>query len=164
MNASVAELGDRDVLAALGQVTEELGANLDEPAPLADPEEARAALAALLRETGVRPEATPQTIVADDEAAPAVGREVLSVLLTDDVSHDAAVEAVQSPPPDDQLSIELALAGAVVLGALITWLQTKVHIKVKREAGETSFEFELTKDATDPETIKEVASTVGGLI
>lgn len=164
MAASVAELRDRDVLAALGQVTEDLGASIDERAPIANDDEARAALAALLRETAVRPDASPDAIVADTDAAPAIGREMLLVLLSDEVSRPAAADAVQSPPSDDQLSIELALAGAVVLGALITWLQTRVRIKVKREAGQTSFEFDLAKNATDPETIKKVAATVAGLI
>lgn len=164
MAASVAELRDREVLAALAQVTEDLGVGIEDPAPIADTAEARAALAALLQKTGRRPDAAADDIVADEDAAPAVGREMLSILLADNASRDAAAEAVESPPADDQLSIELAIASAVVLGALITWLQTKIHIKVKREAGQTSFEFELTKDATDPETIEKVASTVGSLI
>jgi hypothetical protein len=62
------------------------------------------------------------------------------------------------------MSIELAIGAAVVLGLLITWLQTKVDIKISREGGETSWSFELHKDATDPKTIKEVASTVAGFV
>jgi len=165
MPSSIAELHDREVLAILGQVTEDLQASAAAPsAPIADDQEARAALAAFLRTTGVIEDATPNAIVADDIAATELSREVLTVLLEDEASSALATEAVQSPPADDQMSIELAMAGAVVLGALITWLQTKVHIKVKREAGETSFEFELLKDATDKDTIKNVASTVAKMI
>jgi hypothetical protein len=36
---------------------------------------------------------------------------------------------VEDPPEDEQLVIETAIVAAVVLGALVTWLQTKVGLR-----------------------------------
>jgi hypothetical protein len=64
----------------------------------------------------------------------------------------------------EQLVIETAIVAAVVLGALVTWLQTKVHFSIKRTDGKTSIEFSLDKDATDSATLKSIAETVAKLL
>jgi len=62
------------------------------------------------------------------------------------------------------MSVEMAVAGAVVLGALITWLQTKIKLRVTRADGKTSFDFELQKDQTDNSVIKDVTNSVKSLL
>jgi hypothetical protein len=54
-----------------------------------------------------------------------------------------------NPPSDVQKSPELALAGAVILGALISWLQTTIEIEMNRgKDGKLDFSFRLKKEAT----------------
>jgi len=146
----------------LGHLTTDLR-DAGSDVPVANETEARAALAAFLAQTGEGSPADPADVIPDGTAL-AAGRELLVTLLDDDSTAELAGEYVDDPPDDDQMSIELAIGAAVVLGLLITWLQTKIDIKISREGGETSWSFELHKDATDPETIKEVASTVAGFV
>lgn len=98
--------------------------------------------------------------VFDDEAAAlAAARRLLVVALDDSETAAVATPIVEDPPADDQLAVETAAAGIVVLAALISWLQTKVDIKVHRKDGKTEFLFHLRKAATDPETLKNIANT-----
>ena len=58
------------------------------------------------------------------------------------------------------MSVELAISSAIVLGALISWLQTKLQLKVSRKEGKTDFEFELKKQGASNSVIKQVANVV----
>ena len=75
-----------------------------------------------------------------------------------------AVAAVENPPADSQKSVELAIAGAVILGSLVAWLQTSIEIKVNRKGGKLDFSFNIKKDATQGKTLHDIAKTVAGLI
>jgi hypothetical protein len=61
---------------------------------------------------------------------------------------------------DAARSVELALGAAVILGALVTWLQTKFEIEIKHEDGQTSFHFSARKNPTGTALIKDVAKSV----
>jgi hypothetical protein len=158
-------LSDREVLLVLSHLTAELRESVDtESSPVTSAPEAREALAAFLNDYGPGEGAPADAIVPDDANAAALGRELLAVLVRDDVAGDTARALVEAPPDDAQMSLELAIGAAIVLGVLITWLQTKVDLSVKHEHGETSWQFKLHKDAADPEVIKDVVGTVSKLV
>jgi hypothetical protein len=86
-------------------------------------------------------------------------------MLLQDPETRAVTEAlIANPPDDEQRSIELAIAGAVILGGLITWLQTKLEIEVHRKDGKTEFRFHLRKDPTKDSLLRNTAKQVGKLL
>lgn len=69
------------------------------------------------------------------------------------------------PPEDGQKSPEFALAGAVILGCLITWMQTNIDIGVNRHKdGTVDYSFKIRKKASGERLIRQVTKTVGNLI
>ena len=108
-------------------------------------DEARLLLAELLREYDAK-DVDPSEIAASETDAQAMARRTLSLFTEDPSTAPVAQAVVEEPPEDEQLVIETAIVAAVVLGALVTWLQTKVHVSVKHADGKTSFEFSLDKD------------------
>lgn len=102
--------------------------------------------------------------MSDDTKSGALGREMLKLLLRDETTHAKAEEMVAKPPVDEQMSVELAVAGAVIIGTLVSWLQTKVNLKVSKKDGQTAFEFEMTKDAAGTEAIRKPARSVMTLL
>ncbi|MGW1892292.1 hypothetical protein ACWCP6_18855 [Streptomyces sp. NPDC002004] len=54
--------------------------------------------------------------------------------------------------------MEAAAAGVVVVAVLVTWLQTKVDLRIRRRNGSTDFDFHLTKQAAETGTLREMAS------
>lgn len=74
------------------------------------------------------------------------------------------IEALLADPPkDEQMSVELAVAGAVLLGAVVSWLQTRVKISYSREGGETSFTVDIEKSAADSDLLTSVVKAIAGL-
>ena len=106
----------------------------------------------------------PEGVFAGDQPEPAIAREVLGLLLSDPATQKVAMETVGNPPPDSQKSVELAIAGAVILGSLIAWLQTSVEIQMQRKDGKLDFSFKLKKAATDGTTLATIAKTVAKLV
>ena len=99
-------------------------------------------------------------MISADAQAERAARETLNLLLKDPRNAPQVQALIEQPPANSQPSVELALSGAIVLGVVITWLQTKVHLKVSRKGGKAEFEFELKKDAPSDTLIKTVAKTV----
>jgi hypothetical protein len=130
MTKAIEQFDDRTVLGILSQVTADLHEQLpsSETSAIASLSDARAALAALLEQQGAS-SVDPTSIFAEDQPDPAVARHVLDLLSTDSETRGATAEAIANPPTDSQKSVELAIAGAVILGSLITWLQTSVEIR-----------------------------------
>jgi hypothetical protein len=158
--SAVDRLSDRSVLLSLQELAETVGSDVAEVAP--DEQEAVELLAALLASTGLPPE--PATALREEGAAVEAGRKLLGHALLDPDTERPAAEIVTDPPSDDQMSVELAVAAAVVLGALIAWLQTKIDIRVSRKDGKSEFEFRATKAATQPALLRQVAETVAGIL
>lgn len=132
------------------------------PAVAADSEEATALIAALLAGAGVADGAV-ETLARADHAT-AAARRLLEHLRHDPDTAEPVSRILADPPADAQLSVEAAATVAVVLGALITWLQTKVDIQVTRKDGKTEFEFRLTKDTTDSAGIRRIVEVVSGVL
>ncbi|BCY08917.1 hypothetical protein [Actinoplanes sp. L3-i22] len=158
------ELDERSILLVL----QEMGAQMREDLPVGEEtvrteDEARLLLAQLVREHGGR-DIDPAAIAGNEPDAEVLAQRSLGLFAADPATAPLAQALVQDPPQDEQLVVETAILAAVVLGSLVTWLQTKVHIKVKRAGGKTSFEFSLDKDAADAETVKAVAQQVAKLL
>ena len=156
-------LDDRSVLLVLQEISAQLGEDLaaDERTVQTE-DEARLLLAELLREYDVK-DVDPSEIAASETDAQALARRTLSLFTEDPSTAPVAQAVVEDPPEDEQLVIETAIVAAVVLAALVTWLQTKVHISVERVDGKTTFKFSLDKDATDPSLLKSLAEAVAKL-
>lgn len=151
----LAHLDDRQVVLVLGHLTGDLPASTR----VQSEDDAREAVAAFLAEFGdetVDPGRLAGSDVADDAAA----RALLQAMLDDPATAAAASELVDDPPDDEQLSVELALMSAVLLGATIAWLQTKVSLEITVEDGKRSFRFTAHKEAADPGVIKDVVATI----
>jgi hypothetical protein len=165
MTKTIEQFDDRTVLGILSQVTADLHERLpgSETSAVASLSDARAAIAALLEQQG-ESSVDPESIFAADQPDPASARHVLDLLLADPETKEAAAEAVANPPADSQKSVELAIAGAVILGSLIAWLQTSVEIQMHRKDGKLGFSFKLKKEATKGKTLADVAKSVAKLI
>jgi hypothetical protein len=164
--AAVDALDDRGVLLILQDLTVSLEDRLPAERTVAvqSEEEARLAIASLLRDTGQAPAVDLASIVPDEAEAARLGRKLLELSLQDPDTQQVAEALVRQPPADEQMDFGATLGAAIVLGALITWLQTKVRLRVRRAQGKTEFDFEVNKDKTDPAVIKSVAETVGKLL
>ncbi|MFE9611481.1 hypothetical protein [Streptomyces sp. NPDC006012] len=62
------------------------------------------------------------------------------------------------------MSVEAALAATAVLALLITWLQTKVVLRIRRKGGKTEVDFTIDKQATDGRTLREIATALGAVL
>ena len=83
----------------------------------------------------------PQQVLPDEGSHAAQARALLRLMLQDPATHAVVQPLIDNPPDDEQRSVELTLAGGVILGGLVTWLQTKVEIDVQRKGGKTDFGF-----------------------
>src|SRR5262249_49430166 len=126
-------------------------------------EEARQAVASLIAGPDDRRRQASSSEIVPDEAMP-MARRLLTMLLHDDAAGPLVQALVDDPPTESQMSVELAVAGTIIVGVLITWLQTKIDVRVVRKEGRTDFEFGLHKDATDKSMINDVIQSVGSLL
>ena len=85
---------------------------------------------------------------------------MLDLLLNDPATAPKVRALIEHPPTDSQLSVKLAVCSAIVLGMLITWLQTKLDLSVHRKEGKVDFQFSLRKDAASSAVVKTVAAAV----
>jgi hypothetical protein len=159
VDARVAALSDRDVKAVLQELTDDLAAP-DVERAVADEDEARHAIAAVLAlDESAR--AVDASSLAPEDAAEA-GRRLLEELLADDAVAEDAEDLVADPPRDHHLGIDPGQVEMqlVVLGAIITWLETKVSVRIHRERPDSSIDVEIEKDRTDPEVLRSLVSAV----
>lgn len=148
-------LDDRALVLVLQELTEELSdaSASAAPSPQLSESEAREAIRSLTARADL------DRILDDEAAATAAARRLLDVALADPATAPVAAPIAADPPADDQLSVEAAAAGIVLLAALVSWLQTKVDIKIHRKDGKTEFLFHLRKAAADPQTLNSLART-----
>lgn len=157
MTDLLADLSDRSVALILQEVTESL-ADTDSSKFPQDVEEAHALIVALLTETQLLAQhAVSFTLFPDERSA---ARQLLAHFANDPATAEQTRIILADPPADEQLSVELAASAAVLLGALVGWLQTKIDIKIDRKEGRTDFSFRITKSAAAPDTLGRVARTV----
>jgi len=163
MATDVSKLDDAAVLRVLSAATEQLRARMPQTAnqSVKSADEARAAVSQLLERAGSD---TPHNVLPDEGSHTAQARALLRLMLQDSGTHAVVQPLVDNPPDDEQRSVELALAGAVILGGLVTWLQTKIEIDVERQDGKTNFRFHMKKEAGSESLIQSLAKQVAGLL
>ena len=156
-----ATLDDGTVLRILSHLNVQLYEEVlvDERPSVKSAEEAGAAIVAFLEENGEPIEGIKAGALGDTLDANAA-RGVLDLVLEDERVRRIAEPLVAHPPDDDQRAVELAAEGAIIIAALVGFLQTKVEIDVNRKGGETEFHFALKKNAMDPAGLKEIAKKI----
>jgi hypothetical protein len=165
-SVDIQNLDDRTVLRIVSHLTEQLREEMsdEESSPIQSANEARSAVASLLESSGVETPIQPSGIITDEAAAAEQGRALLQLFWEDETMRPKLEELLAHPPEDSQKSVELAIATAVILGGLITWLQTHIEIEVKRNKGKTEFSFKLRKEKTGDDLIKKVIEPVSKII
>ena len=154
-------------LLILSYLTQELLQELppEERAIIQSSGEARNAILAFLHTTGVPTyQLESREFLAEDEELEQQSIDTLKLLLNDEAVKPKAEKLVETPPEEAQMSVEIAVAGTIILATLVTWLQTKVSLKVSREKGITSFKFEIKKDSMNAEGIKDIAQKIIALL
>jgi hypothetical protein len=156
--AGITKLPDQTVVLVL----QELGQELPMGGDIGSEDDARLALASLLRAAGAEaPE--PEAILVSEADAVRTGRRLLALMAEDPDTAQLTRATVDDPPADEQMSVELAVTAAVVLAAMIGWLQTKIDLKVVRKEGRTDVEFRVHKQAAGDEVLQSIAQAVAGL-
>ena len=74
-----------------------------------------------------------------------------------------AEELVTHPPEETQMFVD-PITGAIVLVALITWLQTKVDVDGELKIGGFKLQLKANKEPTDPGTLKDIAQIIKTLL
>jgi hypothetical protein len=155
LHDAVAKMDDATVIRVLSHLTLEVQKKLPPTqSSVRSLDEAKQALAAL-----IATDADPNLLVTE-ESAEAVGRKLLNLVSEESEIQDRARDLIAEPPEENQRSLAVATAVAVVMGALISWLQTKVEIEVTRKGSKTSFRFQMCKEASNSKLISDVVSTV----
>jgi hypothetical protein len=152
-------LSDRSVVLALQEFTE-VGA----PLPMESQSEARQLIESLLAAGPPSGKAQLDKIINSDETALTVARRLLDLTAEDPDTEAVITDITSEPPRDDQMSADVAITSVVVLAALITWLQTKIEIKVQRKDGKVDFVFHLLKEKSSDGTIQSVIETINRTI
>ncbi|MFI5915220.1 hypothetical protein [Dactylosporangium sp. NPDC051541] len=152
------ELSDRSVVLALQELAAELPMG-----PVRSEDDARAVVGELLRIADVAAP-DPDTLLQAEPEANAAARRALALAVRDPDLGPAAAALVADPPADEQLAVDLLIAGGAVLAVLLGWLQTKMDLRISRKDGRTEFSFRLGKAAASPELLQSVAGTIAAVI
>ena len=157
-----AQFDDETVLRILTEATAELQEQLPEEqrTRIATMDDACASIQQLLDAGGVA--LTPLT--PDRLADPKMARALLSTMVEDPRTRSIVEPILAHPPRDQQKFAEVAAEGAIILGALIAWLQTTIDIKVSRVDGKTQFSFKVHKGSAGADVIKDATRQVGALL
>lgn len=107
-----------------------------------------------------------EQIVPDDADIDAIGRETLAMFLEDPGVRDDVEDLLAEPPEDAQMAgLELITGSAIVLGALVAWVQIMFQLSVVYRDGKLQeFTLKIHKDKTDPKTISRIVKYLTKLI
>jgi hypothetical protein len=166
INHSSVHLDDNTALRILSHLTHQLREEMPEQQRKAvqNVGEASKAVASFLEVNGATLSEGEIQALCGNEAAGATAQRILELLIQDESVHGDANALVMNPPDDAQRSVELAVSGAIILGALVAWLQTKVDIQVTRKNRETEFRFSLKKGSMGEGSLKQVAEAIRALL
>lgn len=165
MSVELTNLSDEEVLAVLQELTAEIRDELpaDEQNSVDSEATARLVLASLTESGETESPPEPGDPGTESAWAMASARQVLAAALEDPEAAKAARRLTAEPPQNEQMIVLGGLEVAIVLGALVTLLQTKVHLKVERKDGRTDVSFDVKKDAAETSLISRVVEIAGGL-
>jgi hypothetical protein len=166
-NTVIKGLDDSTIMRIVAHLTQQIRDEMtaEERAAIQSATEARSAVAAFLQSNGLDYLLSPSEVIADEIASAQQGRALLQLIWEDQSFRPIAEELIAHPPGDSQKSVvELALSTAVILGGLISWLQTKIEIHVVRKDGKTDFRFSLRKEITSDELLEKVVKPVKKIV
>lgn len=124
----------------------------------ADTEEsARELIAAFLTHHGAH--TTPDDIVRPSTDLNTHIHATLTLLADDPTTTDLVRDTLDTLPEDTQMFADPVTA-AVILGALVAFLQTRFDLRIARKAGKTEFSFTLAKKAATDRTVAKVVEAV----
>jgi hypothetical protein len=124
-------------------------------------EDARELVAAILTQHASQAESV---VRADDVVPPTAPvekyvRSVLLMLAQDPQTAARVASSLNTLPEETQMVVEPVTA-ALVLGALVAFLQTKFDVHIRRKDGKTDFSFSLSKKPASDETVGDVLDVV----
>jgi hypothetical protein len=144
-------------------ILQELTGDLISPIPENDTgvrndEDARLVLGALL-------ETSPELLLNSEDEANLAGRRLLDYMADDSLLGASVREVLADPPTDYQLAPPPdILSSVVVLGALISFLQTKIRFHLRRDRDGTHVEFELDKQPASQDTLQRIAQIIAKIL
>ncbi|WP_406477829.1 hypothetical protein [Streptomyces sp. NBC_01615] len=159
MRSTPEGLSDQSLVRSLQEFTEDQGevgaAGID------DRELATAAIDAVLSHVtalGI------DSLLASEEQAITVGRNLLDGLASDPDTADTVGSILDDPPVDNRMVTDSLIVSAAVLGAIVAWLQTKFDLKVHRKNGKTEVSLEIEKKPASDSLIKQLATTLWSML
>ena len=160
-SAELDAINDDTILLIAARTTEDLLPEEQDPASTPTTEdEARIVVAQLIEQFGDHGPVDPALVLANREASAAAGRRILELMLDDPEVAPSVQALIDNPPEDEQMTVELAIGTAIVLGLLVKWLQTKFSLHIRRHDGKTDVDFSISADATPTDVIKDVTKSV----
>lgn len=161
-NPLIQQLDTRTVENIISYLTEDIREGLpdENKSTIKSIEEANDAIIELLRTNGSMIDENPSDLVSKPEGS----RLLLQLLWNDDELRPKVDELLLNPPVDSQRSAEMALSAAVIIGGLITWLQTKIEIQITRQDGKTEFKFHFLKSKTSDNLVKDVVKPISNIL
>lgn len=105
------------------------------------------------------------SVLGTDSEGSADARGLLSLAASDPVIGPTARRLIDDPPRDEQMVVPI-LTAAIVLGAIVAMLQTRVRIEIGRRDGKNVFSVLLDKRAAEAsevnEFLKQLSNAAGG--
>lgn len=150
------DLSDESVLLSLQELVEDLGSTATYMPHSGD--EAYALVDTLLARGGQAPASS------GDGQWDAAARRLLAHLNADADTAPQTSAILADPPTGDRLGVETAATDLVVLAAIVTWLQTKIDIRVKHQNSRWEFDFRLTKKPVPTSVLRRLAGTVSRIL
>ena len=152
MPSATDELSNREVMLIL----QHLAAELPTGGQPHDPDVTDAVLNEFLARAPVTAAGAPT--VAD------AARQALEMALADPATSELARDLVEDPPHDDQMGVEVLAEHIPVALFVLSFLQTKFHVRISRSGGKTDVEFEIGKDALSPAAMEKVISIAEAVV
>lgn len=103
-------------------------------------------------------------VLASESNAIAAGRFLIEGLAEEPATAVIVAAILDDPPHDNRLILDSVVASAAVLGAVITWLQTRVDLTVRRKDGKTEVEFKVQKRQASDSLLKALADTLRSML
>lgn len=163
---TIRQLDDNTALRVLSHLTQRLRETMtpEQRGAVVNMDEARRAMASFIETYGAKLTDSEIKALGSNGSAGLAPGAALGLMMDDPAVNDCARDLISNPPDDTQRSVELALSGAIILGGLIGWLQTKVEIQVSRKNRETEFHFSLKKNSSSEGSLKAIAQGIRALL
>jgi hypothetical protein len=152
-------LGEEDALLVLAHVTDRLRSRLDEGMlqSVQNEDDARELLTAAKAKIPDAPTRCAEVPAHDDVLT------LLDWAASDAGSGDLVRELATRVPASRQLGVGELVADPLLLGALVTMLQTRCKIRVTSNNGKRSYDVEIGKEAANASVVGTVISRILGM-